>query len=809
MNTLRQDLRYAFRMLWRNPGFALVAVLTLAMGIAANSAIFSVVNGLLLHPAGIREADHVLAIRAKYDQLNLKSISISAPDFADVRDSKEMFSSAAASIPASFNYTVGDVPQRLSGASVSWQWFDAFGATPLLGRMFRPEEDQPNANQVVILSFNTWRDIFGSDPTLVGKKIELNQQIYEVVGVMRPDFNWPAGTQLWAPLGLPPQRFAPASRFNENLFVVARVRSNVPVPQAINFVQILTQRFLQGGAGAAYAKDAGWGMFALPLTEFLYGNLKTPMFILFGAVAFVLLIACSNIAGLMLARSAGRGRELAIRVALGARRGHLIRQAFTESLLLSGLGTLLGLALSQLGIRALLWLGPQDVVKALVIRTDLFVLSFTAVIGILSGLLFGVVPAWHVAGVHQFELLKEGGRSGVGSRGQSRLRTVLVSGEVALALVLLVGAGLLLKSLGRMQQVNPGFQPRGVLTAALALPQSHYSTPEQRIAFYQALANEMMHLPGVSSAALATPIPFSGFDAAASFDIQGRVLAADDPGPHSGLCLVTPGYFATLSIPLLRGRVFTDADRQNTQPVAVIDDTLARQYWPNQDPIGQQIRRGSQIPWATIVGVVGHVDHTALVGDSGKGVTYYPGYQVSFPSGFLVAKTSLDPLSLIGGLRAAVRTLDPNLPAYNFVPMKERVDNSLGPQRFVVSLLGFFAVVALLMAALGLYGIISYSVSQRTQELGVRVALGARPGQVLGLVLRQGLLLAGAGLVVGVLASFALSRAISSQLFDVSAFDPVTFLTTALILLAVALLASLIPARRATKVDPIEALRYE
>ncbi|HXF27930.1 MAG TPA: ABC transporter permease [Bryobacteraceae bacterium] len=801
------DLRFAFRTLLKSPAFALTAICALALGIGANTAIFSIVNGLLLHPSGIQQPDRVAAIRVKYDKFNLKSIGVSVPDFADVRDSRQIFSSAAASDEQDFNYTGGEMPERLLGATVSWQWFRVFGAAPELGREFRPEEDQKGANQVLILSHGTWKRLFGGDRAIVGKKIELNQQPYKVIGVMPPDFRWPQEADLWVPLGLAPAAYSADNRFNENYFGAARIRDGISFARADAFVELLKERLIRAYPQNKYFKDSGWGMFAVPMAEFMFGDLKAPLIILLGAVGFVLLIACSNIAGLMLARASGRSRELAIRSALGAGPWRLIRQTLTESLLLAFAGTVLGIAAAYGGVRALIALAPESLVNGQSIHLDFYVLLFTCAAGILSGVLFGIAPAWQSSRNRSYEALKEGGRSGTASRERQQLRAGLVIGEVSLALVLLVGAGLFLKSLSRLQQVSTGFQTKGVMTAALALPASQYKEAPQQAQFFREAIGKISNLPGVSSAGVITCLPFSGCNSTASFSIEGRTPRPGDPGPWGAVRYVTAGYFPAMRIPLRQGRYFTDADRQGSEPVALIDENLARQYWPNETPIGKKIGRGPA--WSRIVGVVAHVKQYGLVGDSGQGVYYFPFYQQPRNFGFLAMRTAADPGSLASAIQRAVREVDPNQPVHDLKTMDERLASSLGPRRFAVTLLGLFAGIALLMAAIGLYGVISYGVSQRTQEIGIRMALGARRGQVLKLIVGQGLRLAGMGVGIGLVASFLLTRLIASQLVGVSAFDPLTFTEMAVFMALVALLAAYLPARRAAKVDPMEALRHE
>jgi len=804
------DLRVACRTLARSPAFTLTSVAVLAMGIGANTAIYGLINQVLLNPPGISHPERVIAVRAKYDKLGLASIPVSVPDFADVQSSKATFEYAAVMGQGGFNYTGGSVPERLRGASVSLHWFDVFGAKPLLGRTFRPEEDQPNANAVAVLSYACFVRVFGADSTVVGRTIPLNQKPYQVIGVMSADFRWPRQVDVWAPLALPPGEFSPDNRFNEGLLAVARLKPGVSAPQADALVGVLAGRVRNGsGDDGRYARDSGWGMFTVPMTDFIAGETRTPMLVLLGAVGFVLLIACSNIAGLMLARTASRAREIAVRAALGGRGVQLFRQTIAESLLLATVGALLGVALAWAGMRLLLSIAPPDAVVGLDVRVDLRVLLFTALAAILSGIMFAIAPSWQASRMVPHEQLKGGGRSTTGGRGRQRLRAALVVGETGLALVLLVGAGLLLRSVGRLQDVYPGFEPRGVTTATLSLPEGQYDTAEKQVAFYRALTDRLATVPGVTTAAAGAPLPFSGNGASASFTIEGRPSGPGDPGPHGNVRAVTPGYFKALGIPLKSGRLFVPQDRSDTQPVVIIDENLARQYWPDENPVGKHMRRGSNAPWSTIVGIVGHVRHSDLASDTSKGTYYYSLFQVPIPWTSIVVKAQRDPSSLAAPIRDAVLAVDPTQALRDVTSMEELVSGSLAPRRFVARLLAFFAAVAVFMAALGLYGIITYSVMQRTQEIGLRMALGAQAGSVVRMVVGQGLLLSGAGVAVGLIASMICSRLLASQLFQVSPFDPATFASMVTALLAATLLAAYIPARRAIGIDPLEALRCE
>jgi predicted permease len=819
MGTFLQNVRYGFRGLAKAPGFAAIAILTLALGIGANTAIFSVVNGLFLHPPGVAQPDRVVVQRVRYTKLGLTNIVVSATDYARIRDSKNIFQTAALEDTADFNYSTGDFPQRLRGAEVSWQWFNVFGARPILGRTFTPEEDQPNANHEVVLAYPAWQRFFGGDPNVVGRSILLNQQDYRVVGVMGRGFDWPnPQIDLWTPLGLAQKAFAVDNTFNENYLSVARLQPNVSFAQASAYVDLLSKQFTDPRV-KYYAGASQWGMFLMPLTSFVFGDLSTPILILGGAVAFVLLIACANIAGLLLAKAAGRSKELAVRAALGASRARLMAQTLSENLVLGVLGVIAGLVLAPLGIRALLLAAPANLhADSLAFPIDGYVLAFTIAIGLIAVFVFAAAPAWHMSHADPYDALRESGRSSTASRARHQFRSFLVAGEIALGLVLLAGTGLLLKSLSRISEVNPGFQPNGVMTAGLALPQTQYDKPEKQIAFFRSVLDQLSHTPGVTAAGAGFPIPFTGANDSASFSIEGLTVPPGSPGPWGDVRYVTPGYFTALGIPLLKGRLFTDSDRTGSQAVAIVDENMAREYWPNEDPIGKELRRNDKDPWAVIVGVVGHIRFTQLVGENSSsegsqsasaGVYYFPIYQSEAPYGFLIAKSGGNPVALGDAIRRAVRDVDANQPVSDMKSMDARIAESLGPQRFAASILAMFAVLATILAAIGLYGLVSYSVTQRTNEMGIRMALGANRSDILAMVLRESIRVAVIGAGVGIVAGLVLTRAIRGVLYGVSAYDPVSFGGSALVLILVALAASYIPARRATKVDPMVALRYE
>ncbi|MBV9406467.1 MAG: ABC transporter permease, partial [Acidobacteriaceae bacterium] len=729
------NVSYALRTLRKSPGFTAAVVVSLALGIGANAAIFSVVNGLLFHPAGVSHPEELIAPRVTYKKLNLDKIGMSSTDFADVRDSRQVFSKAALLDIDAFNYTGGDSPQRLAGALVTSQWFEVFGVSPLLGRGFHAEDDSPGANKVAVLSFETWHSLFGADPGILGRTLELNTTPYRVIGVMPADFRWPSQAAIWVPIGLPPQEYGPTNRFNESYFAVARLAPGISPARAAGFMQVLSNRVLDQ---VPYARASQWSMVIEPLTEYAAGNLKRPTFILLGAVGLVLLIACSNIAGLMLVRGTSRARELAIRTALGANRADLIKNALVETFLLSLGGTVLGFGAAFGILRILLSLAHAQLSSNISIHIDGYVLAFTVLAGVLSALLFGLAPAWHISrlGEH-YDQLKEGGRSESEGHHRQALRSTLVAAQIALALVLLVGAGLLLKTLANLHNVNAGFDPKNVMTTSVALPAQRYSDEPKQISFLNAVQERLSQSPGVLSAAIGSTVPFAGDDPTASFGIEGRILPPGDPGFHGSIRAVSPDYFKTLRISLLQGRTFTDGDRKDAQPVAIIDDNLARRYWPNENPIGKRLKHNSQDPWATIVGIVGHVKQSSLAADSGRGAYYFSIYQQPVTDSFLIARGNLASAQLSEIIRNAVRAIDPGQAIFDLKTMDERIALSLGPQRFAVRLLAAFAAVGLFLAIVGLYAVISYSVTLRTREIGIRSALGAERANILLLIIQQ------------------------------------------------------------------------
>jgi predicted permease len=813
MKNLMQTVKYSARQFRKSPAFTITAVLTLALGIGANIAVFSVTNAVLLNPSGIPHPDRVVALRVKYAMGDLANISMSAPDIGDAMSGKDLLAAVAAMQSARFNYTPAGstTPTKIDAAMVTYQWFDVFEAQPIMGRTFRPEEDMPEANRQVVLSYNSWKHRFGSDAGIVGRKVMLNERPYEVIGVMGANFNWPNTSEFWVPLGMKPERFHDSNyRYNENLFAVGRMQPGVTVDQVNSFLNMKAGQVTASEGANSYSKASGWGMFSMPLVQFISGDLRKPLAILIGAVALVLLIACANIAGLQLARASGRQREVSIQIALGAGRSRLFQQAFVESSLLAVAGALLGILFANLAIPLLLAIAPQTLSANLTVKTDAFVFGFVTIAAVVCAILCGITPAWHMTHVRWFQTLQESGRSETLSKARQHLRSGLVVCEVAIAMLLLTGAGLLVRSLSHLEQVEVGFQPKQMMSGVISLPVTKYKEDAQQAAFFAALDEQLRNQPGVEDVAIGDCVPFVDMCGSASFGIVGRSQAPNDPGPHGYVRTISPGYFSALKVPLLRGRYFTTADRAGSANVAMVDDTLAHQYWPNQDPLGQYISLGSKYPKIEIVGIVAHSRRNSLEQDGNEG-TYFLSL-AQFPStdaSIAVRTTTSNPATYGAVIQNAVRSVDPNQPVYDLKTMEQRVNESLVGRVFLVVLLSIFAGLALLLATLGLYGVINYGVKLRVREIGIRMALGAQRRDVLQMILRQGVRLATLGLVLGVIGVFVAGRALSSLLYQVSLFNPVTLLGTSVLLAATVLLASYLPARRAAQLDPMRTLREE
>ena len=814
MDTALQDLRYSLRRLAKSPGFTAIVVLTLALGIGANTAIFSAVNAVLLRPLPYRDAHRLVTVEHLYPSLDLEA-PVSVPGFLDYKRLARSFESMAVQTGWQANLTGVDEPVRMQGQRVTGEFFTTLQVPALLGRTLQPGEDTEGRARVAVLSHDAWRRIFGAAPDIVGRSLSLNGESYEVVGVMpsgfRDFFNREA--EVWAPLVFEPEQMTDENRTSEFLNLIGRLRPGVPVEQASGELRTLAGQ-LKRDHPDDYPPD--WSLMVTPLSVQATGNVRPALLVLLGAVGFVLLIACANVANLLLARAASRSKEIAVRTALGATRERLLRQLLTESALVSLAGGAVGLLLAHAGVRALVAADIGNLPRADEIGIDGTVMLFTLLVSLLAGVLFGLAPAIHTAAPDLHGALKEGGRGTTADRGSHALRRSLVVTEVALALTLLTGAGLLLKSFARLQRVDPGFDPTSLLTFNLALPQVRYPSDTSQIAFFDQVFPAIARVPGVVGVGGTSVMPFGGNWATGSFEIEGYQPPENQPGPWGDIRVVSPHYFETLRIPLLRGRYLTDEDREDTRAVAVIDQEFVRRYWPTENPIGKRFTFGppdgvtdtTRNEWIEIVGVVGHAAHEGLDADP-RIQLYLPYRQTALPFMAVAVRTRGNPDRYVNLVRDAVRSVDPDQPISGIAPMEELLSRSVGQRRLSMMLLSLFSGIALVLASVGIYGVMSYSVTQRSRELGVRIALGADRSDVLRLVLRQGMRLAALGIGIGLAAALALTRLIESQLYGVTATDPGTFAGVAAVLAGTALLANLIPAIRATRLDPAVVLREE
>jgi putative ABC transport system permease protein len=802
MESLLKDIRYGVRTLTRNPAFTVVALLALALGIGANAAIFSVVNAVLLRPLPYADPDRLMMIReTRLPQF--PEFSVSPGNFLDWQKQNSVFERLVAIQGSAFNLIDGGEPERLRGQRVSDGFLDMLGAQPALGRGFMSEEDQPGHNFVVILSHGLWQRRFGGDANILNRSITLDGQSYTIIGVMPATFRFGGDTELWTPIAFTAQQAQ--QHGGHYLQAIGQLNPGVTVAQARTELSAIADRLAEQYPDA----NAGWNVKITPLLEFAVRSIKPALLVLLGAVGFVLLIACANVANLLLARAASRQKEIAIRTALGASRWRIVRQLLTESVLLALVGGAIGLLLAIWGKDLLLSLAPEDLPRVRDASLDGWVLAFTAGITLLTGLSFGLVPALQASRPNLNETLKDAGRGSTEGGRRHLIRSTLVVLEVATALVLLVGAGLMIKSFLRLQNVDPGFNPNNALMVKLSLPQKKYSTEDQRAAFYKQLLDKIARLPGVQAAGAACVVPLSGDDYVLGFDIQGRPPDAPGAGPSTNYYAVTPDYFTAMGIPLRKGRLFTEQDRKDAPRVAIISEAMAKQYFPDEDPIGKRIHvTNGPVTYREIVGIVGDVKQYGL--DEKTPVeTYEPFAQQPFSFMSLIVRTTGDPTALVGAIRGEVLSLDKEQPVSSIRTLDQLISTSIAQQRFAMLLLSVFAVVAMVLASVGIYGVMSYSVTQRTHELGIRMALGASSANVLRLVVGHGMRLTLLGIGLGLILAFLLTRLMAALLFGVSATDPATFAVFSVSLTAVALVACLVPARRALKVDPMVALRYE
>jgi predicted permease len=807
-----ENLRYAVRQLFRAPTFTIVTILTLALGVGANTAIFSVIQAVLLHPSGVQDPEQVASFHAKYTQLNLPSIGVSAPDFADAQSMHGLVDTAAMAQAASFNATFDGRTQHLRAGRVTWQWFQVFGAEPILGRTFLSEEDQKGAERVIVLSYAAWQRMFGGQHDVIDKKLLLDDQSYRVIGVMRSDFAWPKGVELWTPLGLAPTEFAANNRFNESYNSVVKLKPGVSVAQFNAAIEQKRLEEIRREGSGSFGQSSGWGMFAQPWTEDAAGDLRKPLFALFAVVAMILLIACTNISGLMLARSSTRMKELAIRTALGASLRQLAMQFVVETALLAGTATVIGVVAGPLLGKLLLLAIPHDLARGFAVHTDLRVVLAAAGFGLLAAFLAGLAPVVQLARRYKALQLSEYSKGATAGAGRQRFRNVLVCTEIALAFLLVAGSGLFLASLRELQTVDPGFKSESVLTGKVTLNATNYRNQDLKQAnFVRDVTERLSAQPGVLAAAAVFPAPFaSGMYPSGSFAIQERPQASpDDPGPHGDKAWATAGYLAAMQIPLLQGRWFGEEDRIGNPPVAVIDDMLAKAYWPGRSAIGQHVRSGSKSPWIEIVGVIGHVRRDSLEVEENKGVIYRPMAQQPVDEAVFVVRTKMNPDAMRTPLTEAVRAVDSTEAVYEVETLGHFVGDSLAARHLLVWLLTMFGGLALLLAAIGIYGLLSFTASQRTTEIGIRMALGAQRWQVVSLMLRESLVLIGAGILAGLVLTSVAQRILIHSFAAMDSGLSLSLLVAAFSLLVAAAVASIVPARRSASVDPVIALRNE
>jgi putative ABC transport system permease protein len=811
MEELWRDVRFAVRTLRQSPGFTLVAVATLALGIGANTAIFSVINAILLRPLPYPEEDRMVFLTEWAEQV--PEMSFSVANLKDVRDQNQVFDSLVGFNGQNFILSAGaggaaGQPERVNGRQVTSGMFETLGKQPIVGRAFGPEEEKDGAPGVALLGEGFWERRFGRDPKVVGQTLVLSGDSFTVIGVMPKSMHqsW-RNTEIFTPLLRLESRIGGENNRGNHpgIYVIGRMKPGVTLERARGDVKAIAARLAEKYPNS----NAKQSMTVEPLHEAVVGDMRPALMLLLGAVAFVLLIACANVANLLLARAADRQREIAVRLALGAGRGRVLRQLLTESVLLSLIGAVAGMVVGYLGLQALLASLPANVPRADEVSIDLPVLGVTAALAVVTGLAFGIVPAWRALSTKLHEPLKESGRGNSGGPGQHRVRNGLVIAEVSLALVLLVGAGLMLRSFYRVLHADAGFTSEGLVTGNVALPQTGYSEPAKRAALFERLLAELKTQPGVKAVAATLPL-LGGWQS--GFSVEGKPEPPPGQRPTADIARVSPDYFSVMGIRVLEGRVFEERDREGAPTVCIVDETFARTHWPGQSPLGKRVKFGSldskDNPWLEVVGRVAHVKNYGV--DEDSRIELYLPYLQNTGGGFsLLVKTDNAAGVAASGMRAAMSAASPDIPLYQVRAVDELVAERSAERRLAAQLISVFAAVALVLAAVGIYGVMSYAVAQRTQEIGIRMALGAGEEGITQMVLRNGAVLALTGITIGLIAAFLLARLISAMLFQTSAADPPTFSLVPLLLLAVALVACYLPARRAARVDPMVALRYE
>ncbi len=818
MKTFWQDVSYGLRALRKQKSFALVAIGSLALGIAANSAVFSVMNAVLLKPLPYPDADRLAILWSRSPGMNVEQDWFSPGQYLDVKTQNQVFEQTAITIGASFNLTGQGVPEHIDGARVSSSFFPLFGANATLGRVFTAEEDNPGKPAAVILSNSFWQRRYGGDNSVLNQSLVLNGNTFAIIGVMSPSFTltndvMPAVNAIGRAdvfLSLPMNEAARTNRGNEDFNIFGKLKPGVGQRQAQADMDLIAARMKQDFP-QNYPPTGGLTISVVPLLEQVVGDVGSTLPILMSAVGFVLLIACANVANLLLARASGRQKEIAVRVAVGASRWRIVRQLLTESILLASVGGVFGLVLAFASVRALRAFGPENIPRLNEVGIDWRVAVFTVLMTFVTGIVFGLVPAWRASQVDLHETLKDGGRSASGASGRTaqRLRKLLVVAEIALSLVLLICAGLLIRSYQRILNSHPGFDPSNVVAMRLALPQVKAPTPEAILSFYQRVTDRIRALPGVEAAGVSYSLPMSTVSFAWDpITVEGYVPRTPDEKIMSNIRMVSPGFFRAMRTPLRQGRFFDERDKRGEPETVIINEALAERFWPNQDPLGKRLQQTRTKIWRTVVGVIRDAKQFQTEKEPPLSV-YFPFEQSLARNLHLVVRTTSDPVAMTPTIVGALQSVDAEMPAFDVATMEQRMSDFLARRRFAMVMLAVFAAIAVLLTAVGIYGVMSYSVTQRTNEIGIRVALGATSRDVLSLILRQGMTLALIGAVLGLVIAFALTRFLSAMLFGIRATDPLTFVGVALLLIAVALLACWIPARRATKVDPMIALRCE
>ena len=808
MDSLLRDLKFSVRSLLKHPGFTTVVVLTLALGIGANTTIFSTVDALILHPFSFPNQDRLIVVWEQNRAVGNVRGAVAPGNFTEWRDQNQVCEQLVAIQQKSFDVSDGSHPERFPGYGVTLGFFEALGVKAAQGRTLLPEDSEPGREQVVVLKHSFWQQHLGADPGIVGKTINLNRKQFTVVGVMPADFNYPYnGGEMWTPLVF--DRDEQKERGDHYLRVIGLLKPGISVIQAQSGLQAIAQRAQQQFPVTNSGRDAS----VVTLTDDAVRGARTGVPILMGAVIFVLLIACANVANLLLVRAASRQRETAVRLALGARRSNLIRQALTESALLGLLGGALGLLISIWAIAALARGIPEGFSKFIPgwghLGINFTVLAFTFGLSMLAGMVAGLAPVWHSTRTNLNEALKAGGRSDSGTSSHNRLRSVLVVSEVALSLVLLIGAGLMVRSFVEMLRADLGIKPENVLALQVSLPKETYEDKSKQLAFYDQLQTRVRSLPGVVKAGAVNIVPFSSGNQSSNFQIVGRPPFTQGQEPDAEIRVATPEYFEAIGTALRRGRLFNAQDDANAARVILINEAFARRFLPSQEPIGQRLNfGGSEKETQEIIGVVADVKNDDL-DEAVDPIAYSPYAQNVWLSMNLVVRATQDPTRLASAVRSEVQALDPNLPVSNIKPVRQMIDERISPKRLMTYILGVFALIALLLASVGIYGVMSYAVTQRTREIGVRMALGAQAVDVLKLVIKNGMTMALVGVAIGLAGAYALTRLLANLLFKVTPTDVVTFAAVSISLIVVALIACYVPARRATKVDPLVALRYE